>query len=737
MGKLIKKALCFRTQLLFCMILWIGLTGFADDKPFNNPANWGGTGLMEIPNARVLEDGFLRTGYAESRPFKWFTSGMGVFPGLEVGFRLTEITGTETSLGEQYGNNKDKAFDVKYQVFPESKFVPAIAFGLHDFHGTRLFPAKYAVFSRQIYPFDLTMGYGTDRLKGLFGGIEWAVNDHLQVMMEYNPIDYQKEKPVGINRELAVPEGADTPINVGLRIKPIPGVNLGITYQRGNALGFTAQLELDVGKEMMPKKPDPMFWGNYENREHMEDKRSRTHPGGWMQDIKTEIEKMGMQDVAILLEDKVLTVKCQNARYFSNQKAAGRMYRIMLFSSPEWVESLVVVFKKRNVPILSASVTRTQFKKFAFGEMDDETLGKLIKVSLFASKKDRFSNPSKSGGKVNPGSSSQPKGASPPFMKLKLDSTGNQTGPVMGAEATVISGSAESSHEPATDILLDPSKKLNLDWGIKPNLDLYLNDPSGFFKGRVGAAPYFRADIWKGGALFGRLLLPVYSNIESSNEPIPDAVRSDSWKYSDADFSLDNLFFDQVIRVSNHVFVKAGVGYFEQMYAGLSGEILGFIGRGDLALGLQGDYAIKRTPGKPLELMDFRRNTLLGNIYYDIKSLELTIQAQYGKYLAEDIGWRFTVTRSYDNGVDIGFWYSFTNTDDMTDFNRGYHDKGVFLSIPARVFSRSETNSKYSYSISPWTRDVAAVVDHGENLYGMTRDLMPGEFKSGIKDISQ
>jgi hypothetical protein len=111
----------------------------AADKPFDNPANWGGTGLMEIPSARVLEDGEFRIGAAQAWPYRWFTGAMGVFPGLELSGRLTEICNIASGLGEDYGANKDKAFDLKYQLFAESKYYPALALGLHDFHGTKLF----------------------------------------------------------------------------------------------------------------------------------------------------------------------------------------------------------------------------------------------------------------------------------------------------------------------------------------------------------------------------------------------------------------------------------------------------------------------------------------------------------------------------------------------------------------------------------------------------------------------
>ena len=90
---------------------------------------------MEIPSARVLDDGVLRFGHAQAMPYRWYSMAMGVFPGLEFNVRLTEMTNISGGLGEDYGTAKDKAFDLKYQLIPESKRFPAISFGLRDIYG--------------------------------------------------------------------------------------------------------------------------------------------------------------------------------------------------------------------------------------------------------------------------------------------------------------------------------------------------------------------------------------------------------------------------------------------------------------------------------------------------------------------------------------------------------------------------------------------------------------------------
>ena len=59
------------------------------------------------------------------------------------------------------------------------------------------------------------------------------------------------------------------------------------------------------------------------------------------------------------------------------------------------------------------------------------------------------------------------------------------------------------------------------------------------------------------------------------------------------------------------------------------------------------------------------------------------------------------------------------------------------MKLPAQMFSLREKRHRYNYALSPWTRDVAATVDHPSTLYDVGSDLMPalfGEELGGLKD---
>lgn len=661
--------------------LFFGIA-FAGDKPFNNTTNWGGTGLMEMPNARVLKDGVIRFGVAQADPYRWYVGAMGVLPRLEFGGRVTEVLGYE--VNPEYGNFRDKAFDLKFQLFRESKYLPSVAIGLNDFHGTSLWESEYVAFSRKIYPFDLTFGLGTKRLSGgastfgvdelgLFGGVECKISNRINLMAEYSPIQYEKDSDFS-GRPL-VEEKATSNVNIGARAEIFRGVDLGLSWQRGDTIGFMLHFNLKLGKSILPKQPNPPAWRALEPDEFSEEEiNSRINK------IKEEIAKAGFDNVKVYTDGYTLTAEFQNERYISNQKAAGRVLRILLKHSPSKIERISAVLTRRKIPFLRISVDPNDLDKYLMGQMREDIFAQLVKVETVSSR--------------------------------------------TTAEKKAIAKSEKDT-------------RLDYKWGIKPEFEPFLNDLSGAFRYRIGIKPYASVSPWKGSQFAASYMIPFYSNVTSVVEPPPDAVRSDGFLYLQDDHVLDRLYYDQTFRLGEKTLGRFSTGYFEKQYAGVGGELMTFPGKGDFAFGVESDWVQKRVPGKSFELFnDQDYYTVLGNLYYRFQPLKMTLRAQYGHFLGEDTGWRFEASREYDTGLVVGAWYSFTNTDHfLTEWNRGYHDKGIFMKLPAQMFSLREKRHRYSYRLAPWTRDVAVTVQHPSSLYDIGSDLMPALFEEDLKKL--
>lgn len=650
------------------------------DRPFNHGANWGGTGLMEIPNARILEDGEIRVGITQALPYRWFTADMGILPGLEFGARLTQITNIESP---HYFGNLDRAFDLKYQILPESKKWPAIAIGVNDFHGTQLFPSEYLIMSRQLYPLDFTIGIGSKRLKGdleipwledygLFGGVEWVVHERVKFLAEYNPVDYQNDKPSA----RGVPEGAALPVNIGLRATLARGIHLGLSYQRGNALGLQLQLQSILGERILPQNPDPPYQIDIDRRPFQDRDQQ-----AMLETIHEAIRDSGFSKVSVYTDGKDLFAEFENQRYLSNQKAAGRVLRILLYHSPTDTRELSVIIKKRDMPVIQVSVKSEYLEKFLLKKIPEDIFyQKMLKVRL--------------AGKKNEGDK--------PYLVSNPD----------------------------------PIKRFSFD--IEPDLATYLFDLSNYLQIRAGVRASVDMQLWSGGYVTARSVLPLYSNVEGTASPAPEPVRSDVDDYIGTNFLFDRIIADHTLRFNQRLFGRVSLGYFEKMYAGVGAECLYLIGDGRFALGIDGDYVIKREPETIFELLDFQRHTLFLTGYYSYTPLDITVETKYGRFLAGDIGWKFDVSRRYSTGAMIGLFYTVTNTDVVKgSFNKGYHHKGVYVEIPARMFMKRDSVELYEHSISPWTRDVGATVNDGVKLFDHVKDLLPSRFLEKIDKLGE
>lgn len=662
-----------RLRLLLSSVMLLLLVcpaALAWDRPFDRSANWGGTGLMEIPTARILDDGVIRLGIAQALPYRWYTAAMGIFPGVEFSGRLTQITNIPSGLGPDYGSNKDKAFDLKYQIIPETRWLPAVAVGYHDLFGTQLFEAQYIVFNRQIYPFDFTLGYGRKRLDGPFAGVEAALHPRIHLMAEYNPIDYATDR----SSARGVPEGADWPVNFGLRCRILPTVDLGVSFQRGDTFGAALSFQSELGKPLIPQRADPPPLVDADRRPS-----SQRDPAEMVRQIHDALRKAGFSNVSVYTDGMSLFAEFTNNQYLSDQKAAGRVLRNLLLHAPEDTKHLVAVLKRKGMPILKVSVKPAHLEAYLFKDISEEIFSRLVTIET----------------------------------------------------------TREGLDQDAPGVVHAGVKDTRYTFGIKPDIQFYLNDPSGFFKFRAGLKPWSIVNLWKGGEVYARLDIPFYSDVDSGNITPPDKVREDSWRYLGRQYTFSNLLFDQAVQFTDRTFGRISFGYLEYMYAGATGEVLHFFGDGNFALGFQADWARKREPGSTMALLDHDSYDVLANAYWRLQRLNVTLQAQYGRFMAGDVGWLFTGSREYDTGIVIGAWWGLTDTSELTGFSRDYDSKGVFITIPARIFLPHDSPLRYDYAIAPWTRDSAQTPYHWRRIFDLAGDLMPGPFRSKLGALKE
>src|SRR3972149_1331650 len=527
---------------------------FAPDEPFTGPGNRGLTGLMEIPTARVMREESYRVGLSVVHPYWYYYIGVAPFEGLEIFGRFTKLQNVPTGLGPGYGGYKDRAFELKYKFLPEGKYTPAIAVGLMDPHGTRLYPSQYMVASKQIYPFDFTLGFGNGRFgekplasrgEGIkiemvsdpkrwlrdsqfFWGIQFAPSEKYAFMVEYSPILYHKQ-----TRDLAQPKYFKEPVpskyNFGLRWKPLKWTELDLSYQRGDTIGAQLSFNFDKGKPMLPIIDLPY-------REKLED---RLLP--FQQRIGNALLYSGFSDIGIKVLGDELWIDLQNDRYFYSTKALGVILETIIPLIPESIQRVNITLKKIGIPIFTFKTTR-------------EDVADLQRKKLTGKE----------------------------FWQLSTIDTG-----VTGLPPDQV----YRGKRPFT-------------YGIKPSFETSFEKAVEFFQYRIGIEAWADYWLWKGASLAaGVSTYPV--NTITALEPLSRPVRSDLLNYVEKTASLNRLMFNQIHKLTPGIYGRIGVGLLEIEYGGIDAEVASPLFSGRLLIGLSGSVVKKREPGDPFK---FKKN---------------------------------------------------------------------------------------------------------------------------------
>jgi hypothetical protein len=636
----------------------------AGDEPFTGPNNFGVTGLLETPTARILRENRYRLGATQVHPYRYYFGTVGLFDRLEVNGRITEVIGVPGfNNGGQYGDYKDKAVDAKFLLLKEGTFLPAVAVAISDPHGTRLYGSQAIVASKRILPLDVdvSLGFGNGRLgtqplpaqgEGFkielftdprkwarealpFGGIQYAATPWLSLLAEYSPIRYERHTTDPAQPKY-FPTAVRSPFNFGARLKPLKWLEIDASWQRGSDLGVSASVAFDIGRPLAPIRDEPYRETAEASRAPLQDR------------IAFALADVGFSDIAVSTDAFTLRVDAQNDRYFFAPRALEVLLATIAPFVPPNVEYVRVQLKENGIPVAEAAVSASALS-----------------------------------------------GAGSGFLLTER----------IRAAAGFRSANFDAPIRPTTH-------RRRFDFRLKPSFEAFLNDPSGFFKYRIGLAGSLGAFPWRGGtALLGIEGYPL-NNVSTSIAPLSIPIRSDSAEYKKEQVTLGRLLFDQVVATREPAWFRAGAGLLETMFGGVDAEAGLPLWSGRVLAGASGSLVRKRAPDDPFRFLDsgnYHTALLQGRL--NVPEIDAAIDVKWGRFLAGDRGVRIAVSK-FVRGVTLSAWYSATDTDVFTDpFNRGYHDKGISVEIPIRLFSGRDSKTAYRYSLSPWTRDVAQDID--------------------------
>ncbi|WP_293617825.1 YjbH domain-containing protein [Salinisphaera sp.] len=679
-----------------------------DYAPFQ--ANYGGTGLLETPNARMAPVGEFAFTYSNADPYSNFAFSFQPFSWLQGGFRYTSISERDFGAGSDR-DYLDKGVDVKLKLLGESRLIPQVALGFRDFGGTGLFGSEFLVANKRWYDFDVSFGIawgylgargdiknpltyiddgfeGRDRdrsagggdfnFKSLFtgrsaffGGIEYHTPfEPLTLQVEYEGNDYSRE-PLGLDIE------QDLPVNFGARLRVNDNLALTGAFERGNTAMFGATLSLGLAKLYQPKSDPPPAPITAAPEQTTDD---------WQKTAQALGENAGIQVRRIKTRGDTVIIEGAQSRYRDLAQGELRANRILNSVSASNISSFQYRYANRGFYLRRDNLARDP--------MPDAAPFFTEPGSVFASDDYRYD------------------------VKV-VDVSSNEIADQATLEKTV--------YEQNPD---------RFSWNIRPALVQNFGGPDGYlFQVLVQASAELRTD--NNGWFSGTLGYSVFDNFDDftyvADSDLP-RVRTFVNRYTDeTDLGVFNLQYTRTARLSDNWFGMGYAGLLEQMFGGVGGEVLYRPFNSRAAFGLDLNYVRQRSFDTQFDFRDYDAVTGHATAYVDTGFKDILVRASVGQYLAEDYGGTLDISREFDSGVRLGAYATYTDASYNDNFGEGGFDKGIYITIPLDTFFTRSTRNTLPLTWSPLTRDGGAFLNRRYSLYGLTNDRDVDDYWRGFE----
>lgn len=647
-------------------------------------------GYFSMPSARMGEEGEVSIGYAWVPPYYQYNLKLQLVDFLEVSGSYRVFRGVDdpilTPLG--FGDYSDKGANVKLALFkPEDSHyrIPGLAIGLEDFMGTGSFKTYYAVLTQVFldYNLEISLGYGTHRIRKWFGGLNWMPFRHsshsfmqnLSFVMEYDAIPYKDEHlekhPKGRVKR--------TPFNFGIKYRLWDMLDLSVAYIRGDKVAVSVSTTYNFGstKGLMPKIDDQLPYKAPINLQSIGPLRPEDV---MVQDFNFAFMEQGLDisEAWITYENcqKVLRLKIINLIYREESCLKERIVAIIGALTPQDINKVIVVIDTFLVPVQEYHfnmefVRRYQNREIGRYEFNLLTpMKEVTKTNIYESKRIFYREKDR--------------------LNFEI--------------------------YPRTQTLFGSSRgKFKYSLGLTLGINGFLYDDI-YYSIRLG--------------YFAFTDLDKVNDIDVLNPSQLPNVRTDVVNYyKKKSITLDEAYLEKIWNWKKGWYTRLALGMLEIEYAGVASEWLYYPVNSEWAVGM--DFAVlkKRTPdswgftsyvrklhGLRPSWLPFVGTQYFLNIYYDWKCTGLGFKVSTGKFLAGDFGTRMEVSRFFPSGLQVGFWYTLTNGNDHIN-GHIYYDKGVFFSMPLDIFYTKSSRSRWGYGMSAWLRDVGVRACTGTELY--------------------
>ena len=629
-------------------------------------SDYGTTGLVDIPTARMETDGVLTaTSAIQSRTNSYAISYQPT-PWLETTFRYT-------------GFNRffyyDRNYEAKVRLWSETEYLPQVAVGIRDMVGTGVFGSEYIVANKYWKNFDFTLGLGWGRLAGsgdfdnpfgtifsefksrendfgeggelsantffkgekagVFGGLQYQFNSlPISMMVEYNPDDYEWE----VRRGGRKPK---THWTAGMKWEPKPGLSILLSRQTGQEWGMTVSAALDT-KHLPKRRSTSKFVSSLDMTD--DDLPSMLDPSSWYDTLLFDVERSGL----LLLEASIdetsgtASLVIANAEFPVWADAIARMSILADLHMPRSINSMRLVLEEAGHRVHSVQIRRPSLLSRQTRDLMERQI------------------------KVMPG--------------RQLNYVQYKTGFVQN--------------------------KVKFDVNLGTRFQLFdPDDPMRYqLFGKIGINLVLPAN-WSVNGYYAIDIKNNFDSIKRNSDSVLPRVRSDIVKYlKEGDSGLDSLYLEKRGTTLKEFHYRVYAGVLEEMYSGFGGEILFQPFQSRIASGFSANWVRQRDYDRSLKHLDYETTTAFASIYWASPFYNMDIALHAGKYLAKDMGATMEVRRTFNNGWMVGLWATMTDVP-FEDFGEGSFDKGIFFKMPLDGLFGRRNKASYSNRLRPIQRD--------------------------------
>lgn len=677
-------------------------------------SNWGSTGLIQMPTARMAPEGSLAVTHSVADPYRRLSVFVSPFSWMEIGVRYTDIRNVSNARNASLTSKTytDKSIDLKFRVFEESGFLPEVGLGFIDGGGTGLFSSEYFVASKQLGGLDfsagLAFGYlgagGTlgnplgvvagrfdkrqtyDKAFGgqpgvktwftgpasPFFGVQWRSPwENWIVKAEYSSNNHSLEPYLDADFFRVRP--ASSRVNVGAVYQWTDWVDLSVGLERGNQVTAAITLFSNLNRKQTSKLLSPPLPSLAPQAMRPLQFQSSA---GWAS-LRTEVESQ--------TDWRIEAIETLGDSLFV------RFYETPGLYAADRVEIVGRLLHQHAPQTVTKFVLEMQSSGLATNTLEIDRMAFLSKRTVL-----------------------QP--------------------PVVVASRSAIVERVPSAPEPERQTVFQGLAPTTFgSWrsgawsgGLGVSYDQLLGGPTGFWLYELGARAQAewrpRTDFWIQGIAKYRAL-DNYEQYPDQTPSLLPPVRTDFKAYRTGErFTLPSLQATHVGQPfgagSNHYYAVYG-GYLEYMYGGYGAEYLYRPWRSNLAVGVDWNQVRKRDFDQRFDFRELRSNTGHLSAYWDTGFKDVLMIAKAGRYMAGDVGWTLQLSRVFQSGLVFGGYFTRTNVS-AEQFGEGSFDKVMYVQIPFDLLLPARSSSSATFGWRNLTRDGGVMLERANALYDMT-----------------